>query len=138
MLAWERPQYSAHWPRYVPGFSALNETELVRPGTTSFLPDSSGTQKLWITLQVFAVPVPSHASSFTKTSRPVGITNSSAVTTFASGYVNSHHHCLPTTWTSSAWSVGFSARSKIVATVGTATIASSSAGSTVQPISSRV
>ena len=111
---------------------------LVWPGTTSFLPESSGTQKLWITLQVFAAPVPSQALRCTKTSRPVGMISSSAVTTLASGYENCHHHCLPSTVTCSAAGPGFWARSKMVATVGTAMMASSSAGRIVHPISSLV
>src|SRR5207249_4438789 len=102
---------------------------LVWPGTTSFLPESSGTQKLWITLQVTELPLGgSHALRCRNTSRPVGMTISSAVTTLASGYENCHHHCLPSTLTWSAWGPGFWARSKMVATVGTAMIASSSAG----------
>src|SRR5215510_12947653 len=50
MLAWDRPQYSAHCPRYVPALSMVNDVWLLWPGTTSRLPLSSGTQKLWITL----------------------------------------------------------------------------------------
>ena len=134
MLACDSPQYSLHCPRKVPGLSALRVSSLVRPGTTSRVPESSGTQKLWITLQVSA----SHAFSFRCTWRPAGITSSSAVTTLASVYSNSHHHCLPTTVTSSASAFGGAARSKIVLIVGTATTASRSAGTMVQPISSRV
>ncbi len=66
------------------------------------MPASSGTQKLWMTLQVSA----SHAFSFRWTRRSTGITISLAVTTLASGYSNSHHHCFPTTLISSAPATG--------------------------------
>src|SRR5262249_16492595 len=49
MLACESPQYSAHWPRNVPGRDASIFRNWVRPGTTSFLPLSSGTQNEWMT-----------------------------------------------------------------------------------------
>src|SRR5260370_2464089 len=46
MLACWVPQYSAHCPRYSPGLSVWNHMELTRPGITSVLPASRGTQKL--------------------------------------------------------------------------------------------
>jgi len=46
MLACEVPQNSAHWPRYSPAVSAVKVSRFRRPGTTSRLPPSCGTQKL--------------------------------------------------------------------------------------------
>ena len=80
MLACERPQYSAHCPRYVPGLSIVNDVWLLWPGTTSRLPLSSGTQKLWITLQPPGSDA-SHAVRSMLISRPVGTCISLAVTT---------------------------------------------------------
>src|SRR5688500_1393907 len=37
MSACARPQNSAHWPPYVPGFSMTTSNSLIRPGTASFL-----------------------------------------------------------------------------------------------------
>ena len=67
----------------------------VRPGITSFLPASSGTQNEWMTLSEFC---------FRKTFVPTGMCSSVLVTTFLStiacfGSSNSHHHCLPMTVT---------------------------------------
>ncbi len=77
MLACETPQNSAHWPRYSPGVSAVNVSRFSRPGTTSRLPPSWGTQKLWIT---------SGPSSTSATGRPAGTCSSFAVTIWSAGY----------------------------------------------------
>ena len=55
MFACEMPQYSAHWPRNVPGRLASIVSVFGWPGTTSFLPASSGTQNEWITLLLVSV-----------------------------------------------------------------------------------
>ena len=44
------PQYSAHWPQYWPGSSAVNQILFSWFGIASILPISCGIQKLWITL----------------------------------------------------------------------------------------
>src|SRR5262245_59417648 len=43
------PQYSAHWPRYVPGSHGVSHITLRRFGMTSVLPASRGIQKLCAT-----------------------------------------------------------------------------------------
>ena len=63
MRACWRPQYSAHWPRWMPGRSAWSHVSVVRPGIMSILPWSAGTQKLWMT---------SREVSRTRTRRPGG------------------------------------------------------------------
>src|SRR2546423_5114737 len=55
ILAWDRPQNSTHWPRYTPGRSADALMRLTLPGSTSCLPNSLGTQKLWITSTLLSV-----------------------------------------------------------------------------------
>ena len=49
MFAWEKPQYSAHWPRNVPTSLASIVRWFVCPGSRSCLPARRGIQKLWIT-----------------------------------------------------------------------------------------
>ena len=57
MLAWLRPQSSAHWPSKTTWSSPsgmadsgiLNQVLLVRPGTASILPPSLGIHQEWMT-----------------------------------------------------------------------------------------
>ena len=49
MSACGPPQYSAHWPRNTPAWSACRRRCVVRPGIMSILPPRFGTQKLWMT-----------------------------------------------------------------------------------------
>ena len=49
MSACWSPQYSAHWPTYVPTRSGSIQTRLVLFGITSIFPASCGTQKLCAT-----------------------------------------------------------------------------------------
>ncbi|MNC86433.1 hypothetical protein D3C83_20950 [compost metagenome] len=90
MLACDRLQYSAHCPRYVPGLSASKVTLFSRPGTTSCLPASLGTQKLWMTPVGKSVSLWDRKSSrdripgsmdrsVRRTGRPVGMWSSLAV-----------------------------------------------------------
>src|SRR6202158_5643951 len=82
MFACERPQNSAHCPGYIPAVFAINVSWLIWPGTTSRLPPSCGTQKLWM------------ISPDCNSGRPgqlIGMCNSLLVLT-PSGYSNSHHH----------------------------------------------
>ena len=76
MLAWQAPQNSAHWPQYSPTRSGVSTIRLTRPGTTSRLPPSCGTQKLWIT---------SGPSRSRTIGRPTGRCSSLAVTTSSVG-----------------------------------------------------
>ena len=70
MLAWDRPQYSVHWPMYSPEWSAWMVSGWVRPGTASFLPFNAGAHQLWIT---------SRDLMRSATWRPAGMTRSLAV-----------------------------------------------------------
>src|SRR5438874_4703374 len=49
MSACPSPQNSKHWPLKVPGWSAWIHTNVVCPGTASFLPPRFGTQNEWMT-----------------------------------------------------------------------------------------
>ena len=129
MLACEAPQNSAHWPQYSPGVSGVSVSRLSRPGTTSRLPPSCGTQKLWIT---------SGPSSVSWTGRPAGRWSSFAVATSSAGYRNSHHHWRPRTSTSSAPAAGAACVRKMTWIVGIAIRSSTSAGAIVQESSSSV
>ena len=129
MLACEAPQNSAHWPQYSPGVSGVSVSRFRRPGTTSRLPPSCGTQKLWIT---------SGPSSVSWTGRPAGRWSSFAVATSSAGYRNSHHHWRPRTSTSSAPAAGAACVRKMTWIVGIAIRSSTSAGAIVQESSSSV
>src|SRR5690349_21151083 len=116
MLACDRPQYSAHCPRNVPGRSASIVSVLGWPGTTSFMPESSGTQNEWMTLLLV---------SDNSTGRLIGMCISLAVRkpVLGSVYVYCQNHCRAATSTcTTSGPVGVFARSKIVATVGTAIV----------------
>ena len=132
MSACDKPQYSAHWPRYVPGLSASNLRKSFWPGTASFLPFSAGIQKEWITPSRGAV-------TFMLISRPTGMCISVAVKNLSPEYSYSQYHCRPVTlmWTTSL-PVGFWLRSKITGIVNTAITARISAGTIVHEISRTV
>ena len=70
------PQNSAHTPRYVPAFSAVNRSTFRCPGMVSTFPASSGTQKLCTTLS---------DSSPISTCWPTGMWSSLAVTIWRPG-----------------------------------------------------
>src|SRR3990172_1189963 len=74
------PQYSAHCPMYSPGVSGVSTSRLTRPGTTSRLPPSWGTQKEWMT---------SGPLRWKAIVCPTGMWASFAVTTLSAGDVNS-------------------------------------------------
>ena len=112
----------------------------MRPGTTSFLPFELGDPER-------VDHVVDVARAATRRTREVDDRPADRDVHLVGGddavalsvYLNCHHHCLPTTvtWTTSG-PVGFLARLKIVATVGTAITARISAGMIVQLISSTV
>ena len=86
----------------MPGWFACSQLRLVWPGIASVLPDSFGTQKLWMT---------SPPCSRTRTGTPTGMWISLAVANSplgcAEAYFTSHHHCRPVT---SIVSAGFARR----------------------------
>ncbi|MCY1219455.1 hypothetical protein D9M72_314310 [compost metagenome] len=49
MKACSLPHSSAHWPRYTPIFSALNQVSRTKPGIASCLTPKAGIIQAWIT-----------------------------------------------------------------------------------------
>ena len=117
------------------------------PGTTSRLPASSGTQKLWITLQCRRVHRGAQRS-VARGQREVHVTPGRDVHLVGGDdllvdpvllrVVELPPPLLADDGDLAAGAPGFSARSKIVLTVGTAITARIRAGTSVQPISSGV
>ncbi len=136
MLACERPQYSAHWPRNVPGLSASIVSlfvvarhdvplagELGHPeGVDHVAPTVCDLARLQLDVHLAA-------------GGDVQLVGGDDLGR-CPGYSNCHHHCLPTTVTSSASGRASRRGRRSCATVGTAITARISAGTIVQPISS--
>src|SRR5690606_4953165 len=129
MLACDVPQYSVQKPfqTAVPTSSlGVNHIRLTRLLIKSRLPPIWGTQNECSTSLV---------SSVRLTVRPVGMYISLAVEKPYCGYLNSHQHWWPMTWTSTASEEAGDCVSKIAFTVGIAMITRMKIGSTVHVIS---
>src|SRR5690242_13597996 len=134
IVAWPRPQNSAHWPSYVPVWSAWNQVELVWPGIASILGPSDGTHQSWATS---AERTRSLTGVSTGTTRVEPLLGAFPDAPEFAPYTYEKANCCAFTSTIIAFDGAF-LTVLTLSSVYAASAARTSTGATVQPTSSRV